>query len=286
MAKRSETSAMGERDMIVFKCQSCQQQMSRINRQKLTWFIGLLLLLSLASGGKAVAEDPKVQLLEAENRALRSQVIQLKAEIKRLTEVVSRLTAARQVPPPSQTVASPPPTTAPAPVTIIEKPHPEWETSFALADRHGGKLPNLADFAIGKAGQFATSEGGLPVALRDAKGKKIAASTPPIPPSATVIQVLNKTALIADICTYHTAPSGEIKEKAILSGMDTSSTADGTTITVRGYFIVTGTRRIPTANGATWTYFVIEPLDIKAWQAAYDQYRKAQKPSTPKPGGG
>lgn len=239
---------MGERDMIVFKCQSCQQQMSRINRQKLTWFIGLLLLLSLASGGKAVAEDPKVQLLEAENRALRSQVIQLKAEIKRLTEVVSRLTAARQDPPPSQTMASPPPTTAPAPVTIIEKPHPEWEASFRLADRHNGQLPELRTVAVGNAGRL---PGGW----------------------VTVVQVLGKSEMIARYRTRE-APA-ESWEKAIFSGVDTSDMVDERGFGLGGPFLVSGTRRIRTADGASYTYFIVKPLDEKAWRAAYLAWKKA-----------
>jgi hypothetical protein len=220
-----------------------------------TWIWGVILFVGLERVGNAEGDEARIQMLEAENRALRSQIIQLKAEIKRLTEVVSRLTVARQDPPPPQTVPSPQPTTAPAPVNNIEKPHPEWEASFRLANRHNGQLPELRTVAVGNAGRL---PGGW----------------------VTVVQVLDKSEMIARYRTRE-APA-ESWEKAIFSGVDTSDMVDERGFGLSGPFLVSGTRRIRTADGASYTYFIVKPLDEKAWRAAYLAWKKDGSPAAGK----
>jgi len=122
-------------------------------------------------------------------------------------------------------------------------------------------LPDLTNVALGEAGHL-TADG-----------------------LVKILQVLNEHEFRGQLGGFRQsgpAPQGRFittfnppmefvwREPAVLfRGVDTKAMADGTGANLRQVFIVTGTRQFETTQHVLRTEFVLEPLDEKAWKAAY-----------------
>jgi outer membrane murein-binding lipoprotein Lpp len=220
-----------------------------------------LLALMVLSCFAAAAEPSESQVAQ-----LRIDVAALRAEVKNLAQQVAQLKDSLA----AATGRSPQTATQPTPKPDSKQtPHAEWQTSFKIADLNGGQLPELKTLAVGYAGRL---PGGW----------------------VTVVQVLSESESIAryriqTARTFtldgYTTRVPDIWEQALLTGIDTSEMADEKSYQLRGSYIVVGTRRIKTAEGGSFTYFVAAPLDEKAWRAEYEQHRKQGPPKPSKPGG-
>jgi FtsZ-binding cell division protein ZapB len=201
-----------------------------------TVLLALLIPPVFAIGAEAA--DPQVAQLRIEVEELRSEVKRLAQQVSQLKEALDAVGSRPQQP------ASQP---SPKPEGK-QQARVHWQKSFEIADGKGGRLDELGKPSVGLVGRL---PGGW----------------------FTVVQILSETEAIAAY-RIQKAHTPEKWERAIFAGIDTADMVDEKSFSLGGYFIVTGTRRIRTVGGGSFTYFVIEPLDEKAWRAAYLEYKK------------
>lgn len=202
--------------------------------------------------------------------------------------------------------ASRPTTTQPTTATTTQPAWPaQWETSFRIAQRYRKSELQSIKAQITKQRKTRPRTAKHRAAIRKVLaqlGKRqrdlSAASVPPLPPLteteigyagplldgwAEVIQVVNHNEMRAKFLFSKAWSIGGHYQRQSwqrplwFKGVDTSKFADDKTVTLKGCFIITGTRAFKTVGGGSRTEFVVEPLDMTKWRAAYTAWATAQR---------
>jgi hypothetical protein len=89
-----------------------------------------------------------------------------------------------------------------------------------------------------------------------------------------VVRVIDARQMVVEVSGGDAEyPQRSVWRKVWFRGLDTTGYSDDAVIRLEGHYIVTGTHK----EGAI-TYYVLEPLSMVEWSAAYRQWKESNRP--------